>query len=193
MTLLSKNLIVNTYFQNYQMQTKFTTLLIIFLAILSAVSIIRADATQSDVQIAWVNTILPGVVNDIELDGDYAFLSTSRGLIILDISNPNNPNKISFIGLTSSCNCLDFDGDYVYIANEDGNINIFNISDSSKPQQEAIFKTTDSAKDIIVHENYAYIADGDHGIKVIDISNLSNIHLISQKNFANQDTATSIT
>ena len=73
-------------------------------------------------------------------------------------------------------------GNYSYIADEYGGLQIIDITDPSAPIFTGGVHTIKWAKDVFISGNYAFVADDEGGLKIIDISNPSIPVLIGYKN-----------
>ncbi|MFA5828538.1 MAG: hypothetical protein WC841_04260 [Candidatus Shapirobacteria bacterium] len=110
---------------------------------------------------------------DIVVSGQYAYVSTYTGMIVLDISNNTFPvitNDYNTAGFPS--NAIAIAGKYAYLA--DGVNTDLQIIDISDPQNLSIggtVKTGGVSKDIYISGKYAYLADYKQGLQIVDITN----------------------
>ncbi|MDH6098425.1 hypothetical protein NWP21_06125 [Anabaenopsis sp. FSS-46] len=65
-------------------------------------------------------------------------------------------------------------GNYAYIANGLGGLQIIDISDPANPTFTGVYNTIGDAEGVQVVGNYAYVADGSAGLQIIDISDPAN-------------------
>lgn len=121
---------------------------------------------------------------DLNLYGNYAYCSFMNGLVIVDISNPATPHKVSglFGGLGGSGRGIDFKDSYVYLAYEKKGMLVIYVSDPQSPKLVGSFDTPDEANDVFIDGNYAYIADGWDGVYIVDISTPASPTLVSSIN-----------
>ena len=119
----------------------------------------------------------------ISLQGDYVFLQDGGGnLHIVDVSNPYNAEKISFLeteGVAVIQGSLLFS---IKSPNTlaSGRFSVYNFSNPRNPiliSEES--KIIDWAKDFKVHENYGYVIGGKPLLTILDISNSSDVKIIS--------------
>lgn len=59
---------------------------------------------------------------DISLEGDYAFVSSVNGLLVIDISNPEEPVMLSQIEFANGSTGIDVDNNFAYIAADYGGL-----------------------------------------------------------------------
>ncbi|MFA6145923.1 MAG: DUF2341 domain-containing protein, partial [Patescibacteria group bacterium] len=129
-----------------------------------------------------VNTASGGYVQDIEVQGDYAYVlansspgSGSTAFSVLSIFDTSTSpatlkSRIKIydaLGITVS-------GNYIYVANFGRGLLIIDASNKSSPQGVGIYDSTGSTYDVAVSGNYAYLADYSGGFKVIDITTKTN-------------------
>ena len=65
-------------------------------------------------------------------------------------------------------------GNYAYVADNSGGLQVIDISNPANPQRVGGYDTTGFAYGVAVARNYAYVADYAAGLQVIDISNPAN-------------------
>lgn len=121
-----------------------------------------------------------GVVEDLALLGDYAFVVTRyNGLWVFDISDPKNPRLVGYI--YKGGRRIHIYDNYVYLIS--GNLEILDISNPENPRELGSFYGPewgfrgDYAEDVVISGEYAYIAcsdgptpDANWGFWVADIS-----------------------
>ena len=134
-------------------------------------------------------------VQPISLYENYAFVSGSNGLHILDISDLSNITEISTYDYDIS-NII-FKDDLAYAACS-GSIlapaqgfKIFNISDVKNIQELGTFDTGGHPTDLYLEQNYVFVSDYDKGIDVLNINNSSQI--IEETNFFDGGNALGLT
>ncbi|MBE0637650.1 MAG: T9SS type A sorting domain-containing protein [Bacteroidales bacterium] len=132
----------------------------------------------------WVNGAEPGVeycfVQALDIEGDYLYLidyqpfedQDTKGLYIFDISNPENPVFVHrFATLNAKGKDLSIQGNFAYIADDLGGMEVIDITDKNNPSIAGYVYTPDAATAIDVDGNYAYVANyilG--GVQLVDIS-----------------------
>ena len=65
-------------------------------------------------------------------------------------------------------------GNYAYVADNSGGLQVIDISNPANPQRVGGYDTAGNALGVAVSGNYAYVADDAAGLQVIDISNPAN-------------------
>jgi len=110
----------------------------------------------------------------LDIVGDYAYISSTSGLIltILDISNPENPTFVSELDIIGVCPCgnkIIVESGYAYIAGGAGGCHIVDVSDPANP----VFKLS-----IDFDGSVLRIATIDPQYVVISVSTPSSIEVI---------------
>ena len=113
--------------------------------------------------------LVRGSVRDVELDGNYAYLATSYGLVIVDISDPVYPESISEYNLAElSPRGIEYHNEKAYVVTRT-TVEVFSVSDPGNPFH-VISVDLYRPQDLVVAGDYAYVADYNEGLKVIDIN-----------------------
>jgi len=105
------------------------------------------------------------VKEDISYEAD-----GTKGLNIVDISDPYNAFIISTFSNLSDARDIAIKDDYLYIADGKEGLKIVNISDIKNPYLIKDYDTSGFAFDIKIKDDIAYIADK-NSLETIDISN----------------------
>jgi hypothetical protein len=122
--------------------------------------------------LGWTNGAIPGeeycFAQAVDIEGNYAYIldygpfpdEDTFGLYIVDISIPNSPVIVNrYTNFTSHGYDLDVDGNYAYIADSYGGMEVIDISDPTNPVTLAYCAMEDAAQGIHVDGNYAYVAN----------------------------------
>ncbi|MFW9921134.1 MAG: LVIVD repeat-containing protein, partial [Candidatus Thorarchaeota archaeon] len=115
-----------------------------------------------------------GITYGIFVEGDYAYVATSSGLEISDVSDPTDPKASVLEETAYFAQDVVVVGDYAYVTQLGGGVAIIDITDPTNPSAPVYRYTTGTSHDICVDGNYAYIADGPSGLAIIDISDPTN-------------------
>ncbi len=114
---------------------------------------------------------LPAASYDLVVRDDFAFIAdNSSGLLILDISNPDNiTEEGSYIPASSSVRAVDIQGDYAFIGNgEYKNLIILDISDPASSRVVAEYSVGSTIYECRVLGEYCYIASAG-GMTIFDL------------------------
>ena len=108
--------------------------------------------------------------------GNVVYITTHRGVALVNISNPSNPQNLGYISGTYGNNFIlenmDISGNILAVCAHADGVLFFNISNPANP---GLISTAqmENAWAILLHENFAYTADGEN-IRILDISNIEN-------------------
>lgn len=136
----------------------------------------------------WTNGGTPGVTffyaQALDVEGNYLYVldygpfaeEDTKGLYILDISDINNPTLVTrFTGLSSYGYDLDVVGNFVYIADNYGGVEVIDVTDKNNPVTRGYAALPDGANFVKVTENMAFVADYiNGGVQVVDVSDPDN-------------------
>lgn len=117
-----------------------------------------------------------GPINAIEVQGAFAYIATSDGLIILDVSDPTNPfpthplfNPRAPTGPASNVTIAD---SLAYVVGRDRfgakTLKIIDVNDPASPQEIGAFETVEATR-VHIAGSYAYVAEGRQGLQIFDI------------------------
>ena len=113
-----------------------------------------------------------GSCNAVTSDGNYLYIGTGGAVIIVDVTDPSNPQEISSYVTPDAVMKLFKDDHYLYIANRKAGLRIIDVSDPFNPV-EIGSNDTENTSDIFVSYPYAYlVAGGD--LRIVDISDPTN-------------------
>lgn len=111
---------------------------------------------------------------DVEVRDNLAYVATSYGLRIIDVSNPRNPYEIGYFYEEGAdfATCVQLLGDRC-IAVVSSGLSILDISDPVDPMQigHCAFSTRDEKTGLAVQGNFAYVSILYSGLIILDISN----------------------
>lgn len=129
--------------------------------------------------------------SDIEINGDYAYLSTNdSSILVIDISDPYHPRQVSsFIGNHN----IEIQDNYLFTSKEYLNtlntgIYIYDISNPIEPVIVSEIPTPHYSNDIYLNGNIGFFSEeGGDGFVVYDISNHQDIIQLSKYESSNLD------
>jgi PGF-pre-PGF domain-containing protein len=147
---------------------------IVLLFLLLTAGISSAD----EVNVGFVSRF-GGVISDVSVDGNHAYIGQGKDLVILDLTDVSKPSEIARLMTTSVVYDVVVAGNNAYITNAEGDLLIANISNPAAPTLTGSYDINGYAEDVSVSGNYAYVTNNlyDHGyygqLEIIDISNAS--------------------
>jgi hypothetical protein len=117
---------------------------------------------------------LPGYTQAIFVKGFYAYISCGdQGFRIFQIADIS-PIYSGSYNTPNSARDVHISGDFAYVTDYSGGLQVLDISDPSFPTYVGMYDTPGSARGVYVRGNYAFIADWSGGLQIIDISTPSS-------------------
>jgi hypothetical protein len=140
-------------------------------------------------KMGWVQNAVPGVdfcyVQALDIEGNYIYLidyepfpaEDTRGLYILDITDPVNPVFVSrFTDFISGGYDIDVVGDFAYVADMNGGVEVIDVTDKQAPVARGYISLPDGANAIKAAENHAFVADYiNGGVQVVNVTDPDNL------------------
>jgi hypothetical protein len=106
--------------------------------------------------------------NNITIAGAYAYVTTDKGLVVVDIKDPLSPRLVKEINLREP-RAVAIQFRYGFVVDKDG-LKVINVT---VPEQahlvDGAFVPLEEAHDIYVARTYAYVANGKQGIAIVDV------------------------
>lgn len=137
-------------------------------------SLMKTAATaETDFNVQYMSSIFWCEVRGVKVSGNYAYCILPNGLVIIDISNKNNPVKVSELFMTGRGDDIFVSGNYAYIGSYGKGLQVVNISNPRTPVLVGICELSGSSSGVYVSGNYCYIAAFGDGLRVVNISNPS--------------------
>ena len=117
---------------------------------------------------------------DVVVSGSFAYLSTDKGLVIIDITQPLSPHYEGGYYTTSSsgkangpsCYGVALQSNFAYLATSTG-LTTVNVTNRATPVLKATTPLPVSCSAVAVSGRYVYLAD-DRGLDVVDLVSSSN-------------------
>ncbi len=116
---------------------------------------------------------MPGMVEDITLSGNYAFVANSdAGLQVVDFSTPSVPKLVGFYDTPGISAGVEISGANAFVADGDGGLLILDISTPKSPILLSATSLGGSAQDIAVNGGFAYVVFPG-ALVIVDVTNPS--------------------
>ena len=147
-------------------------ILIIFTLFFSIFSLNARAQTTQNFYLNRVGFIDLEVGYDVHVVGDLAYVTNNDGLMIIDIQNPSNPQKVGEMLCGGSLG-FEVENNIAYIASVLSGFIIANISNPSNPQllsQDSV----GGANRIAISNSRAYVTYMGGGFKIFNISDLTD-------------------
>ena len=120
-----------------------------------------------------VRSVVPILSNAHEIEetrGTTHAYVASGNLILVDITDDQNPEIDSNLNTPGLATGIQFRNDTVYLADRQTGLHIINVRNRQQPRRIATQPTSGNATDIVLKDALAYIADGKGGIQTINVS-----------------------
>jgi len=106
--------------------------------------------------------------NNIAIAGRYAYITTDKALVIVDINDPLKPGVVGEIGLQHP-RAVAIQFRYGFLVDDEG----LKVVDVTAPEQARLvggaFVPLSDAHDVYVARTYAYVANGKEGVAIVDV------------------------
>ena len=109
--------------------------------------------------------------NNVTIAGHYAYLTTARGLAVVDIDDPLNPRITAELNAATLKNphAVAVQFRYGFIVDDEG-MKVLDLSAPGSPKLvPGAFVPLAEPRDVYVARTYAYVANGKDGIAIIDV------------------------
>lgn len=107
--------------------------------------------------------------NSITIAGNHAYLTTDRGLAIVNLDDPLNPKLVREVRELNKPRSMAIQFRYAFVVDADG----LKVVDVTTPQEARVVDdasvTLADARDVYVSRTYAYVANGKEGIAIVDV------------------------
>lgn len=108
--------------------------------------------------------------SDVEVVGNYAYVTTLSGLRVIDLANPSLPTQVGYVSAPNGN--LDVSGNLAYIEGSHY-LRIYDVSNPTAPSfvAEADFSPAVSTTDVTVQGDLAFVSSQLDGLMIVDVSN----------------------
>lgn len=125
----------------------------------------------------------------VDVEGDFAYVidhadSNPGGLVIIDVSDPNNPVELGSYYDSGIPWVVDVEDQIAYLGSMQNGLEIVNVSNPSSPVRIFHFQSTHSIVDVQLVGKILYLADWDEGMYILNVSNPSSPVLLNLINLS---------
>ena len=111
---------------------------------------------------------------DVDIDGNYAYITDNKGYIVVDIENPTKPKKIGEFELTEAAFGIFVKDNIAYVAAGGYGLYITDISNPASPILLGHEYSEGICNNVFVAGDYAYVSNYDYGLQIFSIEDLAN-------------------
>jgi hypothetical protein len=104
----------------------------------------------------------------VVLAGSIAYVSCSRGVVVVSLETPTEPKVLATIELKGAAH-IAVQFRYAFVCSGEG-LTILDVTDPARPVVKSSVKI-DDARDVYIARTYAYVAAGKQGVALIDVEN----------------------
>ena len=106
--------------------------------------------------------------NNIVIAGTYAYITTDRELVVVNINDPLNPKIVTRITLKHP-RAVAIQFRYAFVVDDDG-LKVIDLTEPGRARAvEGALVPLADARDVYVSRTYAYVADGKDGVAIVDV------------------------
>jgi hypothetical protein len=139
----------------------------------------RPDARGGDVRIEHVGSSGGGVATvALSDDGRLAYIGQGAALTVIDISQPNSPQRVGDVVTADYVHDIELAGSHAFVTVGAAGLQVFDIASPAMPRLVGSFNTPGTAYDVKVVDGKAYLADNFGGFRILDVSDVGNIRLL---------------
>jgi len=109
--------------------------------------------------------------------GHRLYLTTPRGLFVVDVSDPTHPRIAGELtsGFLKNPHCVAIQFRYGFITDDEG-LKIVDLTEPTRPIPRAMLRLNHAGR-LYVARTYAYVANGPEGLAIVDVENPERPHL----------------
>jgi len=108
-------------------------------------------------------------VTSLKIHGHYAYLAAIGGLYIVDISNPDAPQTLSYYRTSSAITALALNKNYAALLTAEQQLLLLDIRNKEKPRLHSISKLDGMAHSLSIVGNTIYVANDAKGLFVLKL------------------------
>jgi hypothetical protein len=123
-----------------------------------------------DGRLTFLGSSLWTKAHDVEIRGELAYCAFLDGLMILDLSDPRNPETLSELYLGGGF-AVALAGNHALVAAADKGLAVIDVTDPKAPILKGVLDTAGEARDVAAYGSIALVADGPGGLLAVDIAN----------------------
>ncbi len=137
--------------------------------------------TAASVKIVFSQTTLrkagkfnPGICYGLALSNHFAYTTTNESLIILDIQNPEKPDKVGELEVGTPIFGLSKKNNHVFLAASDKGLIVVDVTDPTDPRIVGEYSSRGTMAGVEVVDDVCYTFYDEIGMEIVDISDPAN-------------------
>lgn len=116
----------------------------------------------------------------LDFSRDLVYQGRPRGFDIIDISTPDNPQKVGGLELPGMTQALVQQSDIVFLAARDAGLHLVDVGNPEAPRLLSTVDTQGSAVDVAVSGDRAWVADREGGVLQFDVADPTQPRLVGK-------------
>lgn len=151
----------------------FKQIILILLLILLLNHAVLSSEAQTEFYVNRITSIGgSGAGYDVDINGNYAYITGNDGYIVIDIQNPARPKKIGEFGIDNGAFGIFVKDSIAYVA-ADG-LYITDVSDPANPTLLGQENIEGVSNNVFALGDYVYVSNYEIGLQIIDVTDLTN-------------------
>jgi len=118
-------------------------------------------------------------LNDLALTGDVVVGVNRNGLLVFDVSTPQQPQQIASVPLPDGYR-VRLDGDLAHVSSDAAGLQVIDISDVHNPVLIASYDTVGTTGGVTVVGDHAFLGQSTDGLVITDISDPNAVQIVGQ-------------
>ncbi len=111
---------------------------------------------------------------DVNVEGNYAYVTNNDGVMIVDVSNPKNPEKVSEILTGQAPFAVEVADERCFSAFSSGQIHVHDVSDPLNPQSVASsVPVSGVVTSIVVCDTHVFVSFREYGFRIFNFTGTS--------------------
>ena len=146
---------------------------------LICVALVMMGTSAAGQDLEYVNSMYWCGAYDVQVRGDYAYYCFSPGLVILDISDIEQPTLVSRLYIPGDNRNIVVSGSHAFLFGYHDRLRIIDISDLENPLFVGDVAIDAEVDNVCVQGDYVYVAAGWMGMLITDVSDPSDPEIIA--------------
>ncbi|MHA2254928.1 MAG: LVIVD repeat-containing protein, partial [Candidatus Heimdallarchaeaceae archaeon] len=153
----------------------FKQIIFILLLILLLNYVLLSSDAQTEFYLNKITNITGSSVGyDVDIDGNYAYITGNDGYIVIDIQNPAKPEKIGEFVINDGAFGIFVKDSIAYVAAGGQGLYITDVSDPTNPTLLGQENAEGLTNNVFASGDYAYVSNYDKGLQIFDVEDLAN-------------------
>jgi len=141
----------------------------------------RENSGGGDVIVSWEELVRDEGALDIAINGHTAYIAYgSAGVVMIDISDPAKPRKVSTLHVDKMAESISFNDDTLYVTTGLNGLQLIDTTRPAFPKAIGGMLTNCYPKDVEVFSKQVFVADGFCGTKGLSVFDVDKQHVLKE-------------